>query len=236
MFGRTGLEGEVHVFRECLVDGPLKTDGKASFWRMRGDYLSAGDPRQIGFYEVKVRRELEAFFKKVPESEINLWFEHELFCQVNLWFCLHRLRDTGAEPYVVYPVHQNEDEIWDGFGRLNAEQLLDSFARRMRLGSDEIAFGAKLFEAFRDRDLAALSSLGRTGSRAFPRLGEIVEAAVRIETRPRTVLLRLIGEGERDFGKLFQKFSETEKIYGLGDLQVRRIYDEITGRSRRGRG
>ena len=47
------------------------------------------------------------------------------------------------------------------------------------------------------------------------------------QTRPKEILQKIITEGESNFGKVFRKFNETAGVYGFGDLQVKRIYDEV---------
>jgi hypothetical protein len=46
--------------------------------------------------------------------------------------------------------------------------------------------------------------------------------------QPAQTLLQILGElGTEEFGPVFQEFSKRESIYGFGDLQVKRLLDEL---------
>ena len=226
-FGETEIDGEVFVCRECLVDGDAGTDSLEGFWLRREAYLAGNYEKEEGFYEDKVKNEFIRLWNRSEGNNVNLWFERELFCQVNLWFTIWLLRNTEATMYVVYPKLAKDTDIWKGFSFLNSNELKTSFEERIKLNHDDIYLGVQLWEAFQARDFEKLSDLGSTESKAFPTLKEVCEAAVEIETRPRNSLAKIIESGAKDFGAAFKAFNETEAIYGLGDLQVKKLYDEV---------
>lgn len=227
-FKKTNLDGETVVCRECLVDGELRSDGLEEFWAMRENYLSKTYPKEPNFYKEKVKDEFIKLWNLGDGNKINLWFEYELFCQVNLWFCLWLLRNTQAEFYIVYPQLKNKEDVWKGFGDLNSEELKTSFDSRVKFSHDDVFLAVQLWEAFQDRDFKKLVELADTESKCFPYLKEVCEAAAQIETRPKESLEKIIEGGKTDFGEVFGEFSETEGIYGFGDLQVKKIFDEIS--------
>ena len=82
---RTTLKGEILVWRELLCNGPICEDvGSDDFWMNRYAYFE----KELGVSK------LEYFDKTIKEivqledvegfEEIVLWFEFDLFCQVNL--------------------------------------------------------------------------------------------------------------------------------------------------------
>ena len=49
--------------------------------------------------------------------------------------------------------------------------------------------------------------------------------------RPKESLKEIMKELQTDkFGPVFQEFCKRESIYGFGDLQVKRLYDEVLNR------
>lgn len=225
-FKKTNIDGELIVCRECLIDGDLQAKNLEEFWNVRDNYLSNSFPKPDNFYKEKVKSEFNKLLN-ADGSEINLWFEYELFCQVNFWFCLSILKDKDAEIYIVYPKIQNEEDIWKGFGYLDEKDLEKSFDNRIKLNDKDILHGTKLWKAFQARDFSELEVLSQTDSRAFPTLKEVGKAACEIETRPRDTLKKIMANGETDFGKVFQEFNKSEDIYGFGDLQVKKIFDYL---------
>jgi hypothetical protein len=226
-FQKTGIEGEVLICRECFADGDLKADDLTGFWKIREEYLDRYPTKEPGFYQNKVKKEFEKLRNNDPEVEINLWFEYELFCQVNLWFCLNLLNKQNKKIYIVYPKFENKEEIWNGFSYLDETGLQGSFAERICLTEDDISLGSNLWETFAKKNSKGLLNLSQNTSEAFPSLKRIGKAAAEIENEPPKIINQLIKKEGNDFGKVFQAFNREFPIYGFGDLQVKKFFDEL---------
>ena len=148
-FEKTNLEGEIIVCRECLIEGDLKAKNLEDFWNVRENYLTKNFPQKENFYAENVRGEFEKLLAVSPGDEINLWFEYELFCQSNLWFCLSLLNGKDIEIFRVAPVVRNENNLWKGFGDLECERFEKMFRAqrqtfRRKMSSSEDGFGKHL--------------------------------------------------------------------------------------------
>lgn len=222
-FRETGLEGEVVICRECLIEGPVNALDLDEFWGARADFLSV----DLETYSAKTVAEFEKLTALKAGEEVNLWFEYELFCQANMWFCLYLLRDTKSEVYRVDPVVRDESEIWKGFGRLSAADLQECYAERTKFETSDILFGADLWKAYRSGDHQKLKELSTTKSACFPYLQDVCDAEIEKGVRPKQILKEIIASGLTDFDKIFPAFSAQAGVYGYGDSQVRRILREI---------
>ena len=226
-FNKTNIEGAVIVCRECLIDGDVSAENLNDFWREREIFLNAAFPGAENSYSENVKSEFEKLLKAGADDEINLWFEYELFCQTNLWFCLWLLKDLNAKIFRVAPVVRGENDLWNGFGGLSETDLKKCFNQRIKFSDEEVLLGAKLWEAFRAKDFQTLEKSCEIDSECFPYLGKVIEAATELENRPEARLKSIIAGGETEFSKIFHEFNQTEGVYGFGDLQVKRIYDRI---------
>lgn len=226
-FQKTNIEGEIIICRECLIDGDLSADNLEDFWRVRENYLSENYSEVEKSYEANVKSEFEKLSNVSEADEVYLWFEYELFCQANMWFCLYLLENSEAKVFRVEPIVRNEKDIWKGFGGLGANELQKCFSERKKISDEDLKFGADLWKAFQDRDFEQLQNLSKSKSECFPYLEAVCEAATEQEVRPKETVRKIIEGGETDFGKVFRKFNETEGVYGFGDLQVKKIYEEI---------
>ena len=81
------ISGELIVARECLVDGDVNGKNLAELYNSRAKFISKNyRGYSIRDYYEKTVPEFQKI-QDIPEnSDINLWFEDDLFCQVNLWF------------------------------------------------------------------------------------------------------------------------------------------------------
>jgi len=230
-FNETGIEGEMKVCRECFIDGDLQSEGLEDFWEKREQFLkSAYSDVEIDYTE-KVKDEFISAYNASDDSNavVNLWFERELFCQVNMWFSIWLLRSTDAKFQVVYPILEEGESPLKGWSDLGVDGLKKSFENRSKLIYDDVFLAVQLWEAFRDRDNKTLAELASRESIAFPTLEEVCDAAINIETRPKETLKQIVSEGKTEFGEVFSEFCKREPIYGFGDLQVKRIFDELKG-------
>lgn len=227
-FSQTVIEGERAVFRECLIDGDLAANDLDDFWAVRERYLSAAYPESSVSYRDHVVKEIEKLTLPGNDDEILLWFEYELFCSVNYWFCLSLLKETKAELYRVFPAVRDEDDKWQGFGGLSPDELAECMLHRVKLSRDDAALGGELWHAFQTGDRESLAKLSTAGSSAFPFLEEICLAAYELKTRPEGIIREIMKQGHMDFAEIFHAFTGRAGIYGFGDAQVRNILGRMT--------
>ena len=227
-FRKTNIDGEIVVCRECLVEGDVKAENPEDFWQARAAFIEKtyGEASEKYFHRVAGEFEKLKTFADAG-AEINLWFEYELFCQVNLWFCLYFLGESEAKIFRVAPVVRNESDLWKGFGDLSAEDLEKCFAERIEFTGKDMKLGALLWKAYQNKDYNVLEKLSETESPCFPHLKEVCRAEIEKGARPVKVLVDIIAEGKTDFAEIFPAFSQKAGVYGFGDAQVKRILAEI---------
>lgn len=226
-FNQTSIEGEIIVCRECLIEGELQSANLDEFWKIRENFIAQNYDENKENYRQNVVGEFEKLKNLNIEDEVNLWFEYELFCQTNMWFCLYLLMETKSKVFRVQPIVRNEKDAWKGFGGLDKEDLQECFAARTRFSEEDLSLGTNLWTAYQNKDYAKLSELSQTKSKCFPKLKEVCEAEIEKQIRPRKTLQKLIAGGETNFSVIFKQFSEKEGVYGFGDSQVKRIYNEV---------
>jgi hypothetical protein len=225
------VEREVIVARECLVDGDVSGDSLEELFENRAHFIAAN-------YEGASIEEYYAIsaseFKKVQtiphQSEINLWFEDDLFCQVNFWFTVSLIvnHSSNCHVFLIRPtVHTPY-----GFGGLNTSELIAAYEQRTPLTKLDVI--ASLWKSYQINDVQQLLETAKELEPKFPFVYNAVMAhAERIPTkgnlgRPVQSLVKIMAELQTDsFGPVFIEFNKRESIYGLGDLQVKRLYDEI---------
>jgi hypothetical protein len=225
---------EIVVFREALVSGPSGGATWEEFWDTRVGFLT----KQYGATALEVQEKTVAELEKIRSLadgvELSLWFEDDLFCQVNLWFVVNLLSESpNIKIYRVFPPESSPTNTWRGFGNASAAALTQAYEAKVPFTSSDLMLGKNLWEAYRLGDGAQLKTLSKSVSPCFRHLEEVCQAQLdRIsevpnERRPEKVILELLAKGITDFDTLFSQFSEREGIYGFGDLQVRELLDSI---------
>jgi hypothetical protein len=224
-FRDSGIDGELIVCRECLMVGPIDAATPEEFWNERAAFILSEYGEDEILYHETVADELEKLRDLGEGDEVNLWFEYELFCSVNLWFCLSLLADSGASVYRVHPAFRSVEDRWKGFGGASADDLTMCFEARQQFTGEELLVGAELWNAYRSRDLGQLKTLSDKGSARFPYLKEVCAAAIEMDTAPARIVAEIRAEGKAELDEVFPEFSKRAGVYGFGDLQLMRIMD-----------
>ena len=224
------LPGETLVFRECLVEGPKKAVEFEAFFTSRAAYLSdTYDPTIKESYSLELSIPLMRVVAEQAPAEVVLWFEEDLFCQANFWFICHFLEGSGYRGKVSWAKPSGVAKY--NFGLLSKESLTAVFKDRIPV---DIAKVAPLWQAYSINDSDELIRLveGVAGLSEY-----IIPAAIAYhdmntstveQSRPYLSLLEITKALKTSrFGKVFMEFCQKEAVYGLGDLQVKRIFEEV---------
>jgi hypothetical protein len=223
------LPGKQIIFRECLIDGPAQSDSVEAFWEMRSAFIDESfGVKSQGRYFTHVRDEINRLLSAEREADINLWFEHDLFCQVNMWFLIFFIKEHGISNrlFRVMPSSSGEN-MWQGFGGLDSVQFQECYSKRVSFSTADIRLGVDLWTSYRNNDLKALKLLSKTNSPSFPFLQQVCDAHIDRfpfdKGRPQRRLKEIVDSGFNDFKQIFNEFSRTEGIYGFGDIQIKKM-------------
>lgn len=108
------LEGEVMIWRECLVEGKVN---EIDFFEIRKEFFLNNYDVSAVEYDNKVMSEFSKIMEIPNNSKVFLWFEDDLFCQANLWFLISQISDKTQNLSVVLPTIM--DKKSDGKALLN---------------------------------------------------------------------------------------------------------------------
>ena len=252
------IEGLRIVVRECLIEGPVEGVTLAEFFENRAafiestfagfsreDYhrmtkeelgkLKALSPRQAPQQEPQQapQPEPQQAAQQAPQQELNLWFEKDLFCQINFWFILHLIHTEYwlTNPcFLILPKKGCEYR----FGEMSAEELSTAFQQRMTLPSDLLDTLSQIWPLYQADRIEDIRSLLRQLDSDFHFIEEALQMhldrlpAGDYPGRPQQTLLNLIEQlGTTDFPPIFREFCRREKCYGFGDLQVRNMLEGL---------
>jgi hypothetical protein len=234
-FPETKIIGEMIVVRECLIDGDLSGDTLHYFWQSRAKYMGLAEAE----YHNYVVKEFEKIMSAPDSSEFNLWFEYDLFCQVNMWFVISIINTLSIKKKV-YAVNtsyldRTSKQFWNGFGPANSDELSACFADRIILNDVDLQLAGDLWTAYKSGNLDELTHLATKQSSAFPYQQEVVKAHVdrfpkEGKGRPEKVIEEITKNISTDFDKVLKEFWDRESIYGFGDTQVKYLYDKVMQR------
>jgi hypothetical protein len=224
------IKGEIIVMRECLVDGDVTGKDLEDLLNTRATFLSRTYGITAAEYDEKTRTEIQKIREIDPAAAVYLWFEDDFFCQVNCWFVLFLLQEEQKDN-PLYLVRPPEHSSY-GFGGLSSDELLAAFEYKQTIL--ELGELALLWKYYQQGNLGAMRELAKDLKEMYPFLLPAVQAHIeRLPSekslgRPKEALKEIMDEvGCDDFAPIFRLFCEREAIYGFGDLQVKRLLEEV---------
>ena len=227
----SGFPGEHFAFREALATGPAPQGlVKDAWFDVRANHLV----EETELDAATIRQELAQLDASLANisghEEITLWFEHDLFCQINLVYLLDHFARRGVGQAHLslicigeFPGRPN----FRGLGELTAGQLASLFDTRHEVTAAELSLAQKAWEAYRSPDPHRLERLLAEDTSALPFLrGALEQHLARYPSvhnglgHAEYKLLSLIAGGNTKFGSLCPAFFNAEPAYGLGDSQI----------------
>jgi hypothetical protein len=234
---QTGLGGAVLPWQDALHEGPVPAAARAELLRVRARFLSEcgwGSPREIlAALERRDRTLLDAFAGGV---EVVLWFEHDLYDQLQLLDTLALAGHAGSSPALIVVDSFPGKPGFRGLGELTADELASLWPQRSTATPELLAAAATAWDAVQAPDPTGLAELARAGSPELPllasALGRLLEELPdRVDglsgTERRT--LQAIAAGARTPAAAFVAAQQLEEASFLGDAW---FYRSLTGLGR----
>lgn len=225
--------GEKIIARLCLVEGNVKAVTSEELFKIRAKFISKSysNYTEQDYFD-KTVTEIKKIQNISDYSEINLWFEDDLFCQVNFWF-IANLLFKGRKAQSIFLVRPKENSEYS-FGRMDKEELVESYRNRVKIEPFELKELSKIWKFYQQDNYTEMFEITKEIDVKFPFIIPAIQAHKdRIPIngnlgRPKQSLIQIMDDLKtKNFEKVFEEFCKREGIYGFGDLQVKRMYDEI---------
>lgn len=238
---RTALGGAVLPWQDVLHAGPVPAVPRPELRRRRAAFLSecGWGSRQAILASLAGRdHQLErAFAERVP---VVLWFEHDLYDQLQLVDVLALAGAAGAAPEAIVVDSFPGKPGFRGLGELTAEELEILWPARREVTADALETATAVWDAFRAPQPEPLAECVSRGTPSLPLLGPALRRLLEelpaprdgLSTTERTALLA-IEEGASTPAATFLGAQDLEPAPFLGDTWFFRALAELGRGSRR---
>lgn len=218
---RAGIEGELIAWRDVLHEGPVPAGLPLDELRdVRVRFIS---DQGWGALE-EVRRDFaerdSALAAFRDHEEVVLWFEHDLYDQLQLiqlldWFSARNLNGTRLSHILPN----------DYLGSMTPERLRELFPDRDETTTEELDLGCAAWQAFRSPDPTAIANLVRAGTTTLPFLNAALvrhlqqfPSVTNGLSRSELQALDAIAEGNKTVSEAYRaSHHEREESIFLGD-------------------
>ncbi len=227
---RTDLPGELLPWREALVTGPTPRGLPLEEWiNVRANHLSEDHEQGVDECKASLLKQEEVLRTYSKYEEVVLWFEYDLFCQINLLYLLSffsQQEENQTKLSLICIGNFPGIENFKGLGQLSPSQLASLFGSRKSISQNMLDLGHEAWTAFCSPNPTAIEECLQKDCSELPFLKEALLAHLaRFPSlknglgRVEELALDLIAGGVDEFKPLFPMFGEIEPVYGFGDSQ-----------------
>ena len=232
------LKGDIITWREMLCEGKTETNvGSESFWKTRFEFLHKHYKVSKSWFVEKTLKEYRSLCNHKQQDQIILWFEYDLFCQVNMlavlsWLKTHR---RYAEISLVCSGKEDTTDKLYGLSELSDEQLMKLYENRIQLSQNDIEFADYVWQLYCSDNPIRLENLMDFSQYQFEYLSEALQAHLRRFPTIRNGLnemenriLELSSEYKpKSKQELVGTALQNQGYYGFGDTQYERIVNNL---------
>ena len=171
---QTGIPGRTSIWADPLHEGPVPGHlADEQLLEVRARHLASGGDARIDPAETiaELRRWRQLIDDHASYDELVLWYEHDLFDQLNLIQLLDRIAQNvrGHKPVSLicidaFPGHPR----FKGLGELTPAELGSLFDTRRPITDGQYDLAARAWGAFRADNPLSLDALLRTDTSALP--------------------------------------------------------------------
>lgn len=232
------LKGDIITWREMLCEGKTLTNvGSESFWKTRFDFLHKNYKVSKSIFIEKTLKEYRSLCNHKQQDEIVLWFEYDLFCQVNMiavlsWLKTHR---KYAQISLVCSGKEDETDKMYGLNDLSDEKLLKLYETKTILEQDDIEYADYVWQLYCSDNPIRLENLSDFENYHFDYLSQAIDDHLHrfpsikngLNDMENNILRQALEKKPSDKKKFLATLLQNQGTLGFGDSQYERAIGRL---------
>lgn len=241
IFKKTELWGEVLVWREMLCEGSLhKNIGSDAFWKQRYSFFE----KEVGiakldYYDNTIKEiipieDLEGY------EEVVLWFDFDLFCQINLiGLCTYLLQSYRKDIryYLVCTGKEKGSSTLQALSDYTVESYIKLYENRIKISRNDLLFAQESWNLFVSNNPTVLRAFNFNKNKKFRYLQNAINQ--HLERFPKLNSLNQIENKiletialepitKKEIISKLQLWQKEKTVYGFGDLNYLLVLQKLS--------
>lgn len=233
------FKGTIITWREMLCEGKTITDvGSENFWKSRFNFLAEQYKiTKQQFIDITLK-EYRNLCNQKSQNEIILWFEYDLFCQINMiavisWLKKHR---EGSRISLVCSGDIIGFDKKLGLSELSTDQLMQHYEDRIHLTIDDVEYADYIWQLYcSDSPLQLQQQVKTSCNSHFKYLTQALTTHLKrfptikngLNEIENEMLHQIATKKPKTKKELIKNMLLLNNNYGFGDLQYFNMYDEL---------
>ena len=236
--GSMDLKGDIITWREMLCEGRTLTNvGSETFWKTRFEFLNKNYKVSKSWFIEKTLKEYRSLCNHKQQDQIVLWFEYDLFCQVNMLAVISWLKTHRKYAHITLVCSGKEDETDKlyGLGELSDEKLMELYENRIELSQDDIEYADYVWQLYCSDNPIRLENLTDFNNYQFNYLSGAIKAHLKrfptirngLNEVENHLLQLSVDKKPKTKKELLKTVLGDQGLYGFGDSQYERIISTL---------
>jgi hypothetical protein len=234
---RAGISGDLLSWRDVLHEGPVPDLPPAELRAVRAEYLATLGPADAATVEAELLARDERLAAALAEGEpVLLWFEHDLYDQLQLIQILAGLPDRPRHVELICIGSFPGRPRFAGLGELQPDELASLWPVRTEVTPEHVRLARAAWDVVRGGDPVELARAAATPDERLPYLAPALRRL--LEELPGTrdglgrterQLLAAVAEGARTREQAFLASMAAEEAPFMGDTIAFERLDGLGG-------
>lgn len=232
------LKGDIITWREMLCEGKTLTNvGSETFWKTRFEFLNKNYKVTKSWFIEKTLKEYRSLCNHKQQDNIVLWFEYDLFCQINMLAVISWLKTHRKYANITLVCCGNEDETDKlyGLSEVSDEKLMQLYDERIQLSQNDIEYADYVWQLYCSDNPIRLENLTDFGNYQYDYLSDAIKTHLRrfptikngLNDIENHVLQLSVDHKPKSKRELLQTVMQNQGVYGFGDSQFERIIGSL---------
>ena len=234
------IPGAVSIWADPLHDGPVPGGlSDAELLDVRARHLAGDDEPPLSDTVAGLREWRRVIAERDAYRELVLWYEHDLFDQLNLIQLLAWIREhlPASKPVSLICIDSYPGRpSFKGLGELTVSELAPLFDSRQPVTDAQYLVADRAWRAFREPTPEPLDRLRESDTSALPYLAAALTGFLREFpwttdglSRSERRLLQLTAAGSLTLMSAFPRMDDGQRAYYVSDESLNDIADELAG-------
>ena len=232
------IKGDVITWREMLCEGKTLTNvGSESFWKTRFEFLNKNYKVTKSSFIEKTLKEYRSLCNHKQQDQIVLWFEYDLFCQVNMLAVISWLKANRkyAEISLVCSGKEDDSDKLYALNELDNDQLTKLYESRKVLSQDDIEYADYVWQLYCSDNPIRLENLTDFDKYQFDYLSQAVSSHLHrfpsvnngLNAMENNILRLSLNQKPSSKKALLKTILGNQGLLGFGDTQYERAINRL---------
>jgi len=231
------ISGDIITWREMLCEGKTTHEvGSETFWRQRYEYLNRAYKVTKDTFINRTLKEYRNLCNQKSQEDIVLWFNKDLFCQINMIAVLSWIKKNRANANI-YLIGSGveKDAVSPHLLTMDKTELEKLYQEKLLLNKDDIEFGDYMWQLYCENSPIRIQSAIKQNNSQLQYLSNVIQTHLHrfpslkngLNELENKMLNKALHQNIETKDQLVEAMLQDPGYYGYGDIQYYKMASKL---------